>query len=272
VALSKPSSHSDDASVRSVKRAVAILRAFGPSDRNLPLGEIARRTELDKATTRRLLRTLIGENLIQQHHSTREYSLALGVLVLAAGATPVDAMRRRAQVLLATLVETTRTDAAYLIVPHNGVALCIEMVEGERLMPSPWSIGEQRPLHACAATRVLMANLPLEVRIAALSGNLPALTANTPTDPFQLSNILDTIRTRDWDIGFGDVVPGVANLGLPVRGEAGEVIAAVGIAGPSEDMLEGERPRYLDMVRGKVRELERRLGAPDHQGGGRRGH
>jgi DNA-binding IclR family transcriptional regulator len=249
----------DDASVRAVKRAVAILRAFGPADRSLPLGEIARRATLDKATARRLLRTLIGESLVEQETLTREYSLGLGVLELAAGATPADELRRRAQLLLATLVEATRTGAAYLIVPHHGAGLCVESVVGERPLPATWSIGERRALNSCAATRVLMAHLPLEGRMAALSGVLPALTAATPTDPFLLSSLLETIRLRDWEIGLDDVVPGVASLGLPVRGETGDVIAALGITGPREEILEGERPRYLEVMRVKVRELERRL-------------
>ena len=216
----QPLSSGADASVRAVKRAVAILRAFGPGDRSLPLGEIARRATLDKATTRRLLRTLIGESLIEQEGLTREYSLGLGVLELAAGATPADDMRRRAQLLLATVVEATQTGAAYLVVPHHGGALCVEAVVGERSLPSTWSIGERRSLNACAATRVLMAYLPLEVRMAALSGELPALTAATPTDPFLLSNLLDTIRLRDWEVGLDDVVPGIASLGLPGTGRS----------------------------------------------------
>src|SRR5580692_5648179 len=101
----------DDASVRSVRRALAILRAFGPADRSLPLGEIARRAELDKATTRRLLRTLIGENVVEQSGPSKEYSLGLGMLELTAGATPVDQLRRRAQPLLAALAETTGATA-----------------------------------------------------------------------------------------------------------------------------------------------------------------
>ena len=47
--------------VRSVRRALAILRAFRLSDRSLALGEIARRARLDKATARRLLVTLMAE-------------------------------------------------------------------------------------------------------------------------------------------------------------------------------------------------------------------
>lgn len=254
-------SPTDDVTVRSVRRALAVLRAFGPADHSLPLGEIARRAELDKATARRLLRTLIGEGLVEQQGPSRDYSLGLGVLALVSGPKPADALRRRALPLLAGIAETTSA-AAYLVVPHIGLALCIEAVDGEPPVPGPWVIGEQLPLNTCAASRVLMAHLPLEVRMAALAGPLPALTPATPTDPFHLSSILDTIRQRDWEVGLGDVVAGVAHLGLPVRQSGGEVVAALGIAAAREVVLEGERPRYLEILRVKVRELERRLAAP----------
>jgi IclR family transcriptional regulator, pca regulon regulatory protein len=254
-------STTDDAAVRSVRRALAVLRAFGPEDQSLPLGEIARRAGLDKATARRLLRTLIGERLIEQQGPSRDYSLGLGVLALTIGPTPADALRRRALPLLVDIAEATAA-AAYLVVQHIGAALCIAAVGSEPPVPGPWVIGEQRPLNTCAVSRVLMAYLPLEERMAALSGRLPALTPATPTDPFQLSGLLDTIRQREWDVGLGDVVAGVATVGLPVRRSGGEVVAALGIAAAEHVVMEGGRPRYLDVLRAKVRELERRLARP----------
>jgi DNA-binding IclR family transcriptional regulator len=177
-------------------------------------------------------------------------------------------MRRRALPLLAGIAEATAA-ASFLVVLHLGSALCVEAVPGERMIAGIWVIGEQRPLNACAGARVLMAYLPLEARMAVLAGPLPALTPATPTDPFQLSSILDTIRRRDWDVGLGDVSEGVASFGLPVRRDGSDVVAALGISGTRDALLEGERPRHLEMMRRRVAELERRLEAP--ASGARRG-
>lgn len=250
----------DDASVRSVKRALAILRAFGPDDERLALGEIARRSRLDKATARRLLRTLIGESIIFQHAATKEYSLDLGVLELSAGATPVDLLRRRSQPVLCALANSTGS-RALIVVPHAGAALCIAAIAGEGPLHVPWCPGQSLPLHACAASRVLMAYMPMEARMTALAGPLPARTTTTPTDPFQLSTTLATIREREWETSLDELAKGVAVLAVPVHGKAGDVIAAMAIGGPPDDLLEGyHRPRHLTAVQSKVRELERRLG------------
>ena len=67
----RPSEGEGDGSVRAVRRALAILRAFRLTDRSLALGEIAQRAALDKGTTRRLLITLMKEHLIDQSAETK---------------------------------------------------------------------------------------------------------------------------------------------------------------------------------------------------------
>ena len=264
-----PHPAADDASVRSVRRALAILRAFGPDDTGLPLGEIARRADLDKATARRLLRTLIAEGLMRQHAPSKDYSLDLGVLELAAGATPADTLRRLAGPRLAGIVAASGC-AALLLVAHEDAALCLATLDGEPPCRAPRQTGERIALHTDAAARVLMAYLRLEERMALLAGALPAPpcagAGAPPTDPFQLSARLDTIRQRDWDVATGEVAPGIAVLGAPVRGLRGAVVAALALAGPHEMLLTGEEPRFLDLLRGEARAMERALAAPAGRG------
>jgi DNA-binding IclR family transcriptional regulator len=247
----------DDITVRSVQRAFAVLRAFGPADIRLPLRLVAERTGLDKATTRRLLRTLMGEGLIMQHDDNRDYSLGLGVLELVAGATPLDPLRQRAQPLLAELAETTGA-TTYLVVPHDQTALCIETMVGDCNAPPPLPLGARLPLHASSAPRVLLAFMPYRERMTALAAPLPALTEATPTDPLDLSQMLDRIRERGWDASQGHVERGLSSIGVPVRDATGHVVAAIGITGRDERMMEGDQPRHLDSVLAAVRDWEGR--------------
>jgi len=160
--------------VRSVRRALAILRAFRLSDRSLALGEIARRARLDKATARRLLVTLMTERLVEQNPDTKAYSLGLGVLELAAGLTPCDDLRQRAQPLLAAIAEDTGA-TAFLGVAHDDAALCIGRVDGdEAIQIRAWSIGGKMPLNCGAGPRVLMAWRPA-AELARLLRRAPAL-------------------------------------------------------------------------------------------------
>jgi DNA-binding IclR family transcriptional regulator len=248
-----------DGSVRAVRRALAILRSFTLSDRALALGEIAERASLDKGTTRRMLITLMAERLIEQDAATKGYSLGLGVLELAAGFTPCDDLRQRAQPVLAAIAEATEA-TAFLGVVHDGAALCIGRVDGgQAIQIRSWSIGGRLPLSCGAGPRILLAFRPAEEIAAALARPLPALTPKSPTDPATLAATLETIRSRGWEVAIDDIIEGIGSLGLPVRDRAGRVIAAISISGLRPHILSGARPRHLEVLRAKVAELERRL-------------
>jgi DNA-binding IclR family transcriptional regulator len=247
------------APVRSVRRALAILRAFRLSDRSLALGEIARRARLDKATARRLLMTLMAERLVEQDADTKGYSLGLGVLELAAGLTPCDDLRQRAQPVLAAIAENTGA-TVFLGVVHDGAALCIGRVDGgEAIQIRAWSVGGRMPLNCGAGPRVLMAYRPAAELARILARPLEALTPFTPADAADLSATLARIRQRGWELGVNDVVEGISSVGLPVHDRSGTVIAAISISGLHVHILADDRPRHLSILQSKVRELEQRL-------------
>jgi DNA-binding IclR family transcriptional regulator len=246
--------------VRSVRRALAILRAFRLADGSLPLGEVARRAGLDKATTRRLLMTLMQERLIEQNAETKSYALGLGVLELAAGLQPCNDLRQRAQPILAAIAEATGA-TVFLGVAHDDAAICIGRVDGsEAIQVRSWSIGGRLPLHCGAAPRVLMAWRPEAELRRLLARPLEALTPFSPREPGLLAEILARIRERGWELAIDDVVEGISGLGVPVRDGGGRVIAAVSISGLHRRIHDNERPRHLEIVQAKVRELERAVG------------
>jgi DNA-binding IclR family transcriptional regulator len=256
----RPDEGTPDGSVRAVRRAFAILRAFRLTDRSLALGEIAHRAALDKGTTRRLLMTLMREHLIDQNAETKNYSLSLGVLELGAGLTPCDDLRQRAQPVLAAIAEATGA-TAFLGVFHDDAALCIGRVDGgQAIQIRSWSIGGRIPLHCGAGPRVLMAHRPESERRRLLARPLETLTPFSPCDPQTLAAILAQIRSRGWELGVNDVVEGLTSLGVPVRDRAGAVIGAVSISGLHAHIVEGNRPRHLAILQRKMQELANAVG------------
>ncbi len=253
--------------VRAVGRAFGILRAFTPADRSLALGEIARRTGLDKSTTRRLLMTLMGERLIDQDLETKGYSLSFGVLELTAGLRPREGMRQRAQPVLATIAQASGA-TAFLGIVHDEAALCVARVDGdEAIQVRFWSIGGRMPLHCGAGPRVLLAHLPEPALRRQLSAPLDALTPFSPRDPRALVKSLARIRRRGWELATDDVVEGIASIGVPVRDRSGAVIAAVSISGLQAHILDRKRPRHLAIVQQGARDLERVIGQADFREG-----
>src|SRR5690348_15092788 len=88
--------------VRAVARAFAVLRAFTAERPDLALAEIAQAAALDKATTRRLLVTMMEEGLVRQNPLSQRYGLTLGILSFAA-AVPTGGLREEARPVMAEL-------------------------------------------------------------------------------------------------------------------------------------------------------------------------
>ena len=114
--------------VRAVSRALAILRAFKLEQPMLALAEIAASAGLNRATTRRMLLTLIDEGLVRQEPMSQRYLLTLRVLELAAAA-PTGGLREEARPVMLRLAQETGA-TVFLSVPGTLGAICIERVVG----------------------------------------------------------------------------------------------------------------------------------------------
>ena len=71
------------------------------------------------------------------------------------------------------------------------------------------------------------------------------------------------VRARGWAVDDGGHQPGSASVAVPVRGSTGLVVAALGIAGPAEAVLDGRRqprPRLVAMVQESAHGIARELG------------
>ena len=115
--------------VRSISRAVAILRAFSSAHPHRALNEIVRETGLDAGTTRRILVTLRDEGLVFQDPSNGLYSASSGLLELARAVPESvtlvslvdDRLHQLARDTQTTIyLSTIEGDAAVCQACHNG--------------------------------------------------------------------------------------------------------------------------------------------------------
>jgi len=247
--------------VKSVLRAIAVLRAFSPRAPVLTLSEVARIAKLDKGTTRRLLLTLKEAKLINQDPVTHRYSLSVDVLELGSAVQDSRDLREQAVGLLSELAMSTGT-TAFLGVHREGEALCLERVDGNQpVQIRAWSVGARLPLNCGGAPRVLLAYLPADEIEGVIQRGLRALTPKSQTDPGALRRDLAAIRRRGWELAIDDVTLGLAALAVPVRNVRNEVVAAVSIAGLTQHLAENRRPRprFLSGLLSKAEQLSSRL-------------
>ncbi len=220
--------------VRAVSRALAILRAFRLEQPSLALAEIAASAGLNRATTRRMLLTLIEEGLVRQDPVGQRYSLTLRVLELAAAA-PTGGLREEARPVMLRLAQETGA-TVFLSVPGSHGALCLERVVGDDpIQVKWWAVGTHMAWNCGAGPRLLLAHMSPADAATALRRPV-ALTEHSHTDAASLLNHLDDVRRRGWEVTIDDVTVGLSAVAVPIRAERDQV-AALSIGGLTGRLL-----------------------------------
>ena len=235
--------------VRSVLRAIALLRAFTHAKPHLSLAELAAATKLDKGTTRRLLLTLKEAGLINQDPATQRYALSLGAIEFGAAVPESIDLRTAARPVLAQMARDMRA-TVFLSVYRNRSALCLERLhDGRSIEIHWWPVGGVLPLNCGGGPKLLLAYQPENEIRAVLKGPLPRLTPNSIVKAAALQSRLEKIRQRGWEFAVDDVSVGLAALAVPVLDGRGQLVAAISASGLTPQMqTPAGRPVHLDLM------------------------
>ncbi len=239
--------------VRAVSRALAVLRAFRPDQPSLALAEVAASARLDRATTRRMLLTLIEEGLVRQDPVGQRYALTLRVLELAAAA-PTGGLREEARPVMRRLARETGATVFLSIAGTTG-ALCLERIDGhDPVQVKWWAVGTYMPWNCGAGPRLLLAHMPPAQARAALR-HAVSLTAHSETDGAALLRHLPDVRRRGWEVTVDDVTVGLSAVAVPIAPQPAPV-AALSIGGLTGQLLDGDgAPQHLAALAQAAREI-----------------
>lgn len=245
--------------VRSVLRAVAILRTFSADQTTLPLSEIAARAALDKATTRRLLMTLKQAGLVDQNLATQHYSLGLGVLEIAGAVPSVSNLSDLAADLLRALADETGA-TVFLSVRRDATALCLgRYMADTAIQVRWWDVGGTRPMNCGGAPRLLLAYAPAEEQDRIIAAGLTRFTRHSELDPDRLRADLAAIRKRGWELAVDDVYEGLSALAVPFFDTSGNFVGAISLAGLTAQLADKDDPRHLPKLQATAASLSRRI-------------
>jgi DNA-binding IclR family transcriptional regulator len=89
--------------------------------------------------------------------------------------------------------------------------------------------GQQMPINAGAAGKLLFAFEPPEKQAEWLSRPLAAFTSRTLTDPKRLKAEAARIRRQGWSQDRGESAPSIYAYAAPIRDHGGGVLAALSI-------------------------------------------
>ena len=240
-----PDPRNDPSFVEAFARGLSVIRAFGHGREHMTLAEIAKLTDLPRATVRRALFTLVALGYAAddgRHFRLTPRILSLGHAYLSS--TPLPGLLQPA---LETVSELTRESCSASILDGSEIVYVARSAT-KRIMSVGLNVGSRLPAYCTSMGRVLLAAEPLERQKALLQhSRLTPLTDKTLTDPAKILAELLKIGDQGYAYVDQELEIGLRSIAVPVRNAAGRVVAAINISTQASRMDEAS-------IHAKIRE------------------
>jgi DNA-binding IclR family transcriptional regulator len=220
------STHRNDGPNTVIGRAFTLLTAFRAGDQELTLGELCRRTGINKATAHRLLRGLAEWNAIE--HTPGGIRLGMALFELGQLAPRQRGLREAATPFLADLFEATR-ETVHLAVPEDIEVVYVQKLEGRGSPTVGSRVGGRMPAYCTGVGKAMLAYAPPGRLAAVLDAGLRRRTPRTVIAPGLLERELTRVRELGVAEEHEESALGIACVAAPILDTAGIAIAAVSI-------------------------------------------
>lgn len=218
--------------MRSLERALDLLRVLEESTAPIRLSELARLARLHIATTQRIVNVLTQYGYVRQ--DAAGYSMGVASLLNAHAFLVTNPLLLVATPILQELATSTGLTSSLSIRVAFSQVLLVR-IEGAHPLRYQLPIGEKLPLQLGGA-RVLAAAMTAEQVEGLLSsiGEIRLATGETVT-PDEFIESLAHITKQGYAYGRSQRAPGAASIAAPVLNREGVVVASVQVSGLEED-------------------------------------
>ena len=258
---------------QAVDRAALLVSTVVQADAPLAFAELAEECGLPKSTTSRLLTALERTELVERNDAG---SYVAGPLFwrYATRHDPYEDLARLSRPVLDRVGEETG-ETVNLGVVRGERVVHVAQVDSRYLLGTRDWTQVQVPSHASALGKVLFAfgALPMP------EGPLTRLTDRTLANARALAGHCELVRARGFATTIDELELGLSGAAAPVRDGQGEVVAALGVSGPTTRLHQRleELGHYLSQQSGLLTMLLARrtggdgprsaLDGPDHEEG-----
>jgi DNA-binding IclR family transcriptional regulator len=236
-------------------RGLRLLDAFGTTDVELSLSQLAERTGLPKPTAYRLLHELVRWGGLER--TERGYRLGMSLFMLGQRVPRQRELREAALPYLEDLYEATHENV-HLAVFSDACTLFLEKVSGRDSMSIGSRVGIRMPAYCTATGKVFLAFGPPEYLRQVLAAGLVRHTPRTIVMPGLLQQELARTVQRGYGINHEEAEVGVSAVAAPVLNHQRRVVAAISITGYARGLdLERLAPAVRTASLGLSRDLSR---------------
>lgn len=217
------------------------------------ISDIVAGLAVPRTTIYRVLNSLQLHDMVRRD-SAGAYFLGRRLLSLAAhvgpGSLDVDLISL-AQPHLDRLANMLGEGVKLSIIDDAGI-LVLAAVQGRKEYALSVAPGQRMPIHAGAASKILLAHLPPDKLQAWLARPLASFSSKTITDPRRLEVELAKIRKQGWAQDKGENAPSILAFAAPVFDAGGINVAAISVpflAGTPADRMTMIRLAVMDAAR-----------------------
>lgn len=257
--------------IAAVQRALAVLDCLADEPADLGTNEIARRVGSNASSVSRLLATLAREEYVRWIPSSGRYRLGLRLVELGHCALARVDLREVARPHLIALTAVSG-ETATLSVPGEQTPMTVDFVQSPSSVRSVAQLGRPAVPHATATGKVFLAYRDVmrehggdrpPVRPAEYGDRaLAAYTRRTITDPRDLAEELAGVRAHGFAQALGERESELNAIAVPVLAAGGELVAMLGLQGPSSRFDPGAMHAVLDRLREHGQQLAVHVGPP----------
>lgn len=241
---------------QAVDRAALLVSTVVTANEPLTFADLQEACDLPKSTTSRMLTALERSELLER---TDDGSYVAGGLfwLYAARHDPGEDLVRLARPVLDAVGEDT-LETVNLSIARGDHVVQVAQIDSQFLLGTrDWTLVDV-PDHCSSLGKVFLAweVLPLT------DGPLEQPTEATITDRDALRSEFKRTRTRGWATTVDELEVGLAGVAVPVLGSRGQVVAALGVSGPTtrlEDrfdelgrLLRNHATELTSLLRGKT--------------------
>lgn len=236
---------------------MAIIMSLDGAPDGRTLTEISRAVDLNKATTYRLLQTMVEDAFVHFDERTSRYSIGRALIQLRVQSDGSEYLRRLALPYMTRLRDSTK-ETVSLVIPRGHERQTIEVVLGLHELKVVPDVGSTKPIYAGAAGKVMLAFLDADelTRLVADTHLAPATSA-TITSEEVLRDELKRIRRVGYATSIGESILGEAAVAAPIFGHQGRVIASLNVFGPDARLPQTALTRFAR----ETRELAKQISA-----------
>lgn len=222
---------SDRDYVASLARGLDVICAFTRMTPRMTLSEVAKSVNMSRATTRRLLLTLVREGYAEKND--RLFSLRPKVLQLGYSALSSVGILDVVQPIMNELTQRTQESIFTAVLTGDDVTYLARSTP-DRVMSVSINIGNRLPAYAASTGRVLLAGESDEALERYLDRvDLTRHTARTIKSKADLREAILETRRRGYSLVDQELELGVRSLSVPIRDAGQRVIAALNACCPS---------------------------------------